>query len=227
MIASVHLSDLSAARNPRRRIPKPETTNGMRWSHRILAGQPSPSAIPAVQLARGGMVAWWDDDAALDAFLSGPAPEWMHSSWSVRLRPTRSRAMWPKMDVDPFPQPNERHDGLHVAITLGTARAARLPKFLKVSSALEGQFLDDPNGVWGLACALPPLIVMTMTFWTDQDATDAYTHSGAHGAAMREHYDFRTDDHTFVSDGGFYGFQPYAFAGRLTGTNPTPDELSG
>ncbi len=63
---------------------------------------------------------------------------------------------------------------------------------------------------------------MTLTFWIDQDATDAFVRSGAHGDAMKAHYDFKTDDHEFISEGGFFGFDPYRMHGALTGKNATP-----
>jgi len=180
-----------------------------------------------VQPGRSGLVTWWDDDEALDAFLATDGGSSLSDGWSVRLRPTRSRAVWPKFDGDPFPQPNERHDGIHTAITLGSSRPARLRRFLNVTGKLNEQFQGNRDGIWGTGFTLPPLIAMTMTFWTDQDAVDAYTRSGAHGAAMKAHYDFPTDRHDFVSDGGFYGFQPYGFVGRLTGINPTHPMISG
>jgi heme-degrading monooxygenase HmoA len=228
VIASVHICDSNPLRNLTRSIPKPASVPGLRWSHRALCGEPSPGARPDVQLGRGGLVAWWDDDDALDRFLAqDPKAAPLREGWSVRLRPTRTRATWPNADFDPFPQENERHDGVHAAITLGTAHLPTFPRFLKASSLLEEQFIADENGIWGLAMTLPQRIVMTLTFWEDQDATDAYTRSGAHEEAMKRHYDFPTDTHEFVSEGGFFGFQPYALTGRLVGKNATPARLTG
>lgn len=228
MIASVHIADAPVLRNLRRATPKPAEVPGLRWSNKALCGQLSPTARPDVQPGRGGMVAWWDDDDALDAFLADhPKAEPFAEGWSIRLRPTRTRATWPDADFDPFPEPAHRHDGVHAAITLGTALIPSLPRFLKISSALEDQFLRDDGGLWALAVTLPPRVVMTLTFWRDQDATDAYVRSGAHGQAMKDHYDFPTDDHEFISQGGFFGFQPYAMTGQLAGKNPTPPRLLG
>lgn len=228
MIASVHLADDSPLRNLRRPTPKADEVPGLCWSLKALCGVLSPRARPDVAPGRGGMVAWWEDDAALDAFLADhPAAAPFREAWSVRLRPTRTRATWPDADFDPFPRPNERHEGVHAAITLGSALVPRLPRFLKVSSHLEEQFLADDDGIWGVAVTLPPRIVMTLTFWRDQDATDAYVRSGAHGQAMRDHYDFPADDHEFISEGGFFGFQPYDLQGRLTGRNAPPADLLG
>lgn len=228
MIASVHLTDSPMLSNLRRRTPKPDEVDGLRWSNKAMCGQLSPTARPDVQPGRGGLVAWWEEEEALDAFLAvDPRAAPFVDGWSVRLRPTRTRATWPDAEFDPFPHPAERHEGVHAAITLGTALLPRLPRFLKVSSNLEDQFLHDEGGLWGVAMTLPPKVVMTLTFWRDQDATDAYVHSGAHSQAMKDHYDFPSDDHEFISQGGFFGFQPYSMTGRLTGKNATPSTLLG
>lgn len=227
MIASVHLVDSNPVRNFARRRPKAGAVDGLRWSRKALCGQFSPGAMPDAQIGRGGFVAWWDDDAALDAFeASHPLAVPYRDGWSVRLRPTRSRAAWPGADFDPFPGPNERHDGTHAAVTLGTALIPRFPRFMRASSPLDDQFVADPNGIWGIAITFPPRTVMTLTFWTDQDATDGFVRSGAHGEAMRAHYDFKTDSHEFISDGGFFGFEPYRMRGSLTGKNATPAGFS-
>ena len=223
MIASVHVVDSKPLRNLARRTPEVGDVDGLRWARKALCGRFSPGAMPDPQPGRGGFVAWWDDDAALDRYeASARHLQDFGGGWCVRLRPTRTRAKWPGADFDPFPHPNERHEGMHAAITLGTARIPRFPRFLRASAPLDDQFVDDPNGIWGIAITFPPRIVMTLTFWSDQDATDAYVRSGAHGAAMRAHYDFRTDEHQFISEGDFFGFEPYAMQGALEGKNATP-----
>ncbi len=223
MIATVHIVDANPLRNLVRRTPRVGAIDGLRWSKKALCGQFSPGAMPDAQLRRGGFVAWWEDDDAVDQFeAENPRAEPFRSGWAVRLRPTRTRATWPNAEFDPFPEPNERHEGTHAAITLGTALVPKFPRFLRASSPLDDQFVADPNGIWGIAITMPPRIVMTLTFWTDQDATDAFVRSGSHGAAMKAHYDFKTDDHEFISAGGFFGFEPYAMRGALDGKNATP-----
>ncbi len=118
------------------------------------------------------------------------------------------------------------HGGPHVAVTTGTVIARKALEFAKVSGELERQFNDDPDGLWGLNIATLDRMVMTITFWASQEATDAYVNAGAHRAAMRAHYEFPTDDHDFVSDGGFFGFSPYRMRGTLAGKNPFPAGLA-
>lgn len=224
MIASVHVVDSGVAATLTRRVPKPATVPGLRWSRKALCGELSPGATPVPDLHRGALVAWWDDDAALDDFLAkDPRAQAYADGFTVRLHPVRGRASWPKADFDPLPPAPVAHDGIHAAITLGSAHVLKVPGFFKVSGGLEQQFIEDPDTVWGLAVTMPPRMVMTLTFWEDAAATDAFVISGAHGRAMAEHYDFATDTHDYVADGGFFGFAPYAITGALSGRNPTPE----
>lgn len=224
MIASVHVVDTGVVANLTRRAPKPATVPGLRWSRKALCGELSPGALPVPDLHRGALVAWWDDDAALDAFLADdPRAGAYAAGFTVRLLPVRGRATWPKADFDAAPAAPIAHEGIHAAATLGSAHVLKVPGFFKVSGGLEQQFVDDEHAVWGLAITMPPRMVMTLTFWEDAAATDAFVTSGAHGRAMADHYDFATDTHDYVGDGGFFGFAPYGVTGALTGRNPTPD----
>ena len=226
VIASVHLVDGSALASLTRRTPRVPSTPGLRWARKAWCARFSPGIRPSPQPGRSGFVAWWDDDAALDAFLTThPLAPAYRGGWGVRLRPVRMRAQWPGAEFDPLPSGPERHDGVHAAITLGAAHLRSLLGFIRTSSAIEDQFVDDPGGRWGVAISMFPRIVMTLTFWDDQDATDAFVGRGAHAEAMRNNYDFATDTHQYVAPGGFFGFQPYAMTGNLTGPNPTPSDL--
>ncbi|NNE74099.1 MAG: hypothetical protein HKN26_10575 [Acidimicrobiales bacterium] len=223
MIASVHLVDTGVVKNLTRRVSKPADVPGLLWSGKMLCGQLGPGALPDVDLGRGGMVAWWKDDAALDAWWADdPRAQVYRTGWQTRLRLRRGRASWPNADFEVAPSTEPSATDLHAAVTLGKTRVLRAPRFLKASAGLEEQFVDDPGSVWGVAITMPPRTVMTLTFWQSMEATDRYIGSGAHGNAMQKHYDFPSDTHEFVTDGGFFGFEPYAMEGKLGGKNPTP-----
>ncbi len=70
MIASVHVIDASPLRTVTRTSPKPSQVDGLRWSNKALCGAFSPAVRPDVQPRRSGLVAWWDDDDALEGFLA-------------------------------------------------------------------------------------------------------------------------------------------------------------
>ena len=101
MIASVHLVD-RGVRSTLRSLglaPQPDETPGLREARTVIAA-PLGGRVPAPQFGRLGLVAFWEDDAAADAFLVGDHPlvERLAGGWSARLRASsrsRSRATCP------------------------------------------------------------------------------------------------------------------------------------
>ena len=92
--------------------------------------------------------------------------------------------------------------GPSVAITCVHAYLKTFPEFFKVNKGLERQFLDTEAAIWGTAIAnLRTRFVATLTVWESLDAGSQYMKSGAHGAAMRNHYDPEKDPtgHDFVT----------------------------
>src|SRR5438093_13758477 len=97
MIASVHVADvgLRSALAVLRRAPKPGTVAGLRRADVGLAAplRGSPNPVPQ---RRACLIAFWDDDEALDRFLAG---HWMAAAlaggWRVRLEPRRVYGSWP------------------------------------------------------------------------------------------------------------------------------------
>lgn len=118
--------------------------------------------------------------------------------------------------------------GPSIAITIGTAYLRTIIPFTKVNSGLEDQFLATPGGIWGtLMTNLPQRLVATLTIWEDSKAALDYMRSGAHGRAIRDHYDPVKDPtgHRFVTGGGFFGFRPLTTSGSLAGRNPLSGDL--
>ena len=144
----------------------------------------------------------------------------------------RAVGVWPGLDHDMVAEAGDAARGMtgpSVAITIGTAYLRTVVPFLKVNSGLEDQFLDTPGGIWGtLLTNLPQRLVATLTIWEDSKAALDYMRSGAHGQAIRDHYDPAKDPtgHTFVTGGGFFGFRPLATSGSVAGRNPLPGATS-
>lgn len=232
MICSLHLVDSNPLQTMIRAVPKVAKTPGLLWSGKTLTAELSPNSLPKLaalkdlQLGRGGFVAWWEDDAALDAFLASSAGAKYRDGFTMRLKPSRVRDKWPGIDLHPLPNGPEPHDGPHVGITLGTSIVRTVSRFLRVSGTAEQQLIEDPNALWGIGLTTPPTLVMTISLWKDSAATDAYVHSGAHAKLIEDHYDWASSDHEFITEGGFFGFQPYGISGALTGRNPTPAMLA-
>src|SRR3954453_15908523 len=75
MIASVHLADVGPRAVPRLMRRQPKGLPGMRWAVITVGADLGPHLLPRPRPGRGGLVAAWDDDAALDRLLtSHPVP---------------------------------------------------------------------------------------------------------------------------------------------------------
>lgn len=143
----------------------------------------------------------------------------------------RAVGVWPGIDDDvvaaarAHPTPAT---GPTVAITIGTFYVRRLARFLRVNAGLEEQFLGTPSARWGSGLAnLSQRLIGTLTIWDDAASAERYMRTGAHAAAVRDHYDPAKDPtgHTFVTGGGFFGFRPISSCGALGGKNPLSHEV--
>ncbi len=178
------------------------------------------------------MLACWQDETSLDRFLADhPTGQAFAEGWHVRMKLFRAAGVWPGLDDDMAEAASETptpKSGPTVAITIGTAYLRTVIPFARVNSGLEDQFLDTPSGLWGTAMTnLPQRLVATLTVWESAAAAVGYMRTGAHGAAVKAHYDPEKDPtgHTFVTGGGFFGFCPTSSSGSLGRKNPIPADL--
>ncbi len=235
MLFSAHVVDTSPLKALRRKTPQPNDVSGLRSARNATAAPFTKGFLPRPQFRRETLVACWEDEASLDAFLADdPTGQAFGEGWHVRMELVRSTGIWPGLEDDLKAERraetaagNTVKDtaGPSIAITIGTAYLRTAVPFLRVNNGLENQFLDTPSGRWGTAFTnLPQLLVGTLTVWDSLDAAYDYMRKGAHGAAMKDHYDPRKDPtgHTYVTDGGFFGFTPLSEHGSLGGKNPIP-----
>lgn len=232
MFFSAHLVTTSPLAALRRKTPQAATTPGLLSARNGVCTPFTRGVMPRPQLGREAMVACWDTEEALDRFLSDdPAGKVMADGWCARLELVRSVGVWPGIDGSMKHEAGDKAQtmtGPSIALTIGTAYLKTAVSFLRVNSGLEDQFLDTPSGLWGTALAnVPQRLVATLTIWEDLDAASDYMKTGAHGAAVKEHYDPRKDPtgHTFTTGGGFFGFKPLSVTGSVTGTNPLDASL--
>ena len=109
MPTSVHLVDVPArtALSLLRRAPDPSAVRGLLSARVGLANPLRTRFLPNLSLKRVGLVAFWDDDAAIDAFTqSHPLAERFAGGWHARLEPVRAWGSWPGLDPD---LPRSRH----------------------------------------------------------------------------------------------------------------------
>jgi hypothetical protein len=220
VIASVHIADIGARSvlGVLRKAPKPATGPGLRHANVALTAPLGASLRPRPQLGRAGMIAFWDDDAALDAFLEDhPTARALAGGWRLRLAPLRLHGSWPGVDDD-LPHSREvAHVGPAAVLTLGRVKLHRVVPFFRASAKAEGAVVDAPGLIWAMGLAKPPFVA-TCSLWESDDALSAYAYSGERPA----HPDAIEADRArpFHHQSAFIRFRPYGSEGHLDGTNP-------
>ena len=232
MLFSAHVVDTGPISALRRKTPQVDDVPGLRSARTGICAPFHHGVLPRPQLRREALVACWDDESALDRFLAeDPTGAVFATGLEIRMELYRAVGVWPGLDaamIQGAAEEGTEGDGPSVAITIGTAYFRTAVPFLKVNRGLESQFLETPSGLWGSGFAnLPQLLVGTLTVWESGDAAADFMKSGAHGAAVRDHFDPKKDPtgHTFVTGGGFFGFRPLSARGSLGGKNPISADL--
>ncbi len=221
MIASVHIADMGArsALVVTRKAPRAGSIAGLRSAAVGLAAPLSDKVLPSVQFGRAGLIAFWDDDAAIDRFLAGDAlAEKFTPGWHVRLAPLRAFGTWPGLPGDIPAQRNVDHDGPVAVLTLGRPRARELIRFVRTSAKAAASAVASPGMLWGTGLARPPSFVATCSLWESTRAASTF----AYGHGDPGHPDAIATDRAkpFHHESAFIRFRPYAAQGSLGGKNP-------
>jgi hypothetical protein len=220
MIASVHLADVgpATALSRLRRAPDATRIPGLRSARIALATPLRTSSLPKVSLRRVGLVAFWDDEAALGAFESThPTAAALAGGLAMRLAPLRAFGSWPGLDVDVPKTRRVDYDGPAVVLTLARMRLSQAVRFLRTSAKAEAATAGAPGLLWATALARPPFVA-TCSLWESSEAIATYAFddaNAAHPSAIRAD---RTKP--FHHEQAFIRFRPIAVRGSLGGTNP-------
>jgi hypothetical protein len=220
MLASVHIADVpvSTSLSLLRKPPKPEATKGLRSARVALAAPLRSSFFPAPSLKRAGLIAFWDDDESLDAFLADdPFAAALASGWHVRLEPLRAYGTWPGLDATVPGARKVDGAGPAAVLTLGRLRFTQAARFLRTSAKAEAAVLDAPGLIWATGLGRPPFVA-TCSLWNDADAIAAYAYNDTAAAHPRAIVEDRGKP--FHHEEAFIRFRPYASVGRLDGANP-------
>jgi hypothetical protein len=220
MIASVHLADVGwrSTFGMLRRHPRPESVAGLRGAEMAIAAPLSGSPLPSLDLGRVALIAFWDDDDAVDRFLSRhPIAERLAGGWHARLEPLRAFGSWPGLPADLPRNRTVEHDGPAAVITLGRLRLSQAVRFLRASNKAETGVLDAPGLTWATGLARPP-VVATCSLWESWHDLSNY----AYGDSARPHPSAITADRAkpFHHQSAFIRFRPYESRGHLAGRNP-------
>ncbi len=223
MVTSVHLADvgLSTALRLLRTRLTPDQIPGLRYAESLTAAPLSAHLLPAPRPGRIGLIAAWENDAALDSFLaSHPVAETLAGGYRVRLQPVRMVGAWPELGemLAPVPDPGQPADaadgpdfvipdGPAAVLTLGRLRLRRAPSFLRASASAEDAALRSPSLLLATGLAHPPRrLVATFSLWSDIASMRTYVEQpgAAHRDATTQHA-----AHPFHSQSAFIRFRPY------------------
>jgi len=221
MIVSVHLADVGRLR-AQQTILRPldaASAPGMTYAETVFAADLG-RRLPAPHPGRIGLIAAWEEDAALDRFLAEhPFAERLAGGWHVRLEPLRRFGSWAGLDELPMSDSPAAEDEPVVALTLGRLRLSRTRAFLKAARPTERDAIDNPavKAVTGFGRFTPPRLVSTFTVWRSLAAMREYAFGkeGSHQAAVKV-----DRAKPFHRESAFIRFRPYASQGKWDGRDP-------
>jgi hypothetical protein len=226
VIASVHLADVgkrvALGLSPR----KLELTKvpGLRYAEITIAAPLSAHLIPRPNLGRVGLIATWDNDTALERFLTHhPLAEQLIHGWHVRLQPTRIFGEWPRFaGLLAREEPMDDQEPAAV-LTIGRLRLSQTVRFLRASAAAEGLAVRDPSVLASTGLTRLPTLVATFSLWQSTAAMCAYArgkHHPAHNTVVHAHA-----ARPFHHESAFVRFRPYASEGNWDGYDPLTEPI--
>ena len=232
MLFSAHLAETNPLAALRRRTPDEASVPGLQSARTGICAPFTQGPLPSPQLGREALLACWESEDALDRFLEDdPTGQAFAGGWQARMELVRAVGIWPGASLDMVEAAGTKArdmSGPSIAVTVGTAYLRTAVPFLKVTKGLDRQFLATPSGIWGTGITnLPQRLVATLTIWESLDEASEYMRTGAHGTAVKNHFDPQKDPtgHTYVTGGGFFGFRPLSVSGSVSGRNPLSEEM--
>ena len=219
MPASVHISDLDArsALTLLVRGPRLGGLPGLLHADVAAAAPLSGSLRPTPQPRRVALVAFGEDDAAIDDFEARhPLAERLGGGWRVRLEPLRAFGAWPGLSSDVPRSRAVDHEGPAAVLPLGRVRLPQVPRFLRTSAAAEGRAVESPGMLWGTALARPPFVA-TCSLWESAAAIRSYAYGP--DEEPHPHAIVADRDKPFHHRSAFRRFRPSRSEGGLAGRN--------
>lgn len=217
VIATVDVADIGSAATIRALLHRPavDKVPGLRWIDVAVMTTLATTRPPG--LRRAGLLAFWDDEDAADAFrTSHPFAQPFAGGFHALLEPLRAYGSWPGLSSDIPAGRAVPHEGPVVVLTLGRLRPSQLVRFVRASRPAERAAKDAPGLIWGSAGARPPFVT-TVSIWQDSLATAAFAYGRqkpAHSDAIAEQQ--RKDFHR---QSAFVRFAPLRVEGAVAGVN--------
>jgi hypothetical protein len=190
--------------------PRADRIAGLRYAETVFTG-PLGAGRPAPSFGTVGLIAAWDDEAALERFASHPLAAELAGGWHARMQPLRVFGSWPGLEGLPArPLPVDDEEPVAI-ITLGRVKPWRVRPFLRAAAPAERDAVAEPGLLASTAFARLPNLVSTFSLWrTAAEMRDYATRKGgSHRAAMA-----RDRERPFHRHSAFIRFRPYETRGR-------------
>lgn len=171
------------------RAPKAPGLQHMEVLAGMRLGAPVVS-LHRMQLHRVAVFAEWDDEAALQGFLTQhPFGRKLEAGWHVRLEFVRRWGSVREFASLPDTAGRLERDEPVVAVTLARMRLPELPRFIHWGRPVESQVRDHPATTLAMAAIRMPRTVSTFSIWTNTSAMTGMVFGRDDGAAARRHTD--------------------------------------
>jgi hypothetical protein len=221
VVVSVHLADVGLLQVQKLLFQgvDPGKIPGMTAAEPAFTA-PLGERVPRPSPSRIGLIAAWEDDAALDRFLAGhPLAERLSNGWHTRLEPLRCFGSWAALPGLPEKELPVESDEPVAALTLGRLRFLRTRPFLRAGAPAERDAVANPAVLasTGLARLAGPRLVSTFSIWRSAAAMREYAFGkgGSHQAAVKA-----DRAKPFHHESAFVRFRPYASQGLWDGRDP-------
>lgn len=148
-------------------LRRPPRAAGLRYAECLsLMRLGAPALSPdRMQLRRLAMFARWDDEAALESFLTSRDGEWFASGWHVRMMFLRRWSQLAALADLPARADSWTEEEPVVAVTLARMRLPEVPRFLAWGKPVERLVRDHPGATLALAAMRPPRSISTFSIW--------------------------------------------------------------
>lgn len=216
MIISIHLADIGARGSLTTLTARKRSGQlaAARYAEFAVAAPISSGLLPRPQLSRIGLIAFWEDDRALDEFLAGhPLAEHLAGGWQLRMSPLHVSGSWPGLEdfKNLKNQPPGNGEQPVAVLTLGHLRLTQTLRFLRTNAPAAGMATSDPGLLAATGLAALPNLLCTFSLWRNTEAMRAYAYGAngpGHVAAIHAHR-----DRPLHHQSAFIRLHPYAQSG--------------